>query len=299
MTIPITQANDENYVRACTTERKFAATIFGDIAYYERGTGDVILFFHGFPLNHFQWRGVIDQLSLDRRCIAPDFMGLGYTKVAPGQGVTPSDQANMIAAFLDHLSIKSVDLIANDSGTGVAQLFVTRFPERVRTLLLTNGDVEPDSPPPPLVPFIQMAREGKFADEFLVSSVQDKERTRSLNGLGGLTYSNPANLTDAAINYYFSPLINSEEDKKLVNAYASSLDPNPLKGIESALRQCTVPTRIIWGMSEVIFSLESPDYLARILPNSKGVRRIADGKLFFPEEYPDVIAEEARLLWTA
>ena len=114
-----------------------------------------------------------------------------------------------------------------------------------------------------------------------------------------LTYSNPANLTDAAIDYYLDPLISSEENKALVNAYVSALAPNSLEGIESALRQCTIPTRIIWGMKEVIFSLESPDYLDRILPNSKGVRRIENGKLFFPEEYPDVITEEARLLWNA
>jgi len=33
------------------------------------------------------------------------------------------------------------------------------------------------------------------------------------------------------------------------------------------------------------------------LPRSLGVRRIEGAKLFFPEEFPDVIAEEARKLW--
>jgi haloalkane dehalogenase len=28
-----------------------------------------------------------------------------------------------------------------------------------------------------------------------------------------------------------------------------------------------------------------------------GIRRIEKAKLFFPEEYPDIIAAEARLLW--
>jgi haloalkane dehalogenase len=32
-------------------------------------------------------------------------------------------------------------------------------------------------------------------------------------------------------------------------------------------------------------------------PRSRGVRRIAGANLFFPEEMPDVIAEEARRLW--
>ena len=54
----------------------------------------------------------------------------------------------------------------------------------------------------------------------------------------------------------------------------------------------------IWGMSDTIFSKDSPDYLDRLLPNSRGVRRIPEAKLFFPEEFPDVIAEEAHKLWT-
>ena len=68
-------------------------------------------------------------------------------------------------------------------------------------------------------------------------------------------------------------------------------------GIEPALRRCKVPTRIVWGMADDIFAKESPDYLDRLLPNSRGVRRLPKAKLFWPEEYPDVVAEEARKLW--
>jgi haloalkane dehalogenase len=58
-----------------------------------------------------------------------------------------------------------------------------------------------------------------------------------------------------------------------------------------------VPTRIVWGTGDTIFSKDSPGYLDRTLPNSRGVRRIPGAKLFFPEEFPDEIAEEARRLW--
>jgi hypothetical protein len=91
--------------------------------------------------------------------------------------------------------------------------------------------------------------------------------------------------------------VSSPQRKALVNAYAVGLDPNPLAGIESALKRCTVPTRIVWGMGDTIFSPASPDYLDRTLPHSLGVRRIEGAKLFFPEEFPDVIAAEALRLW--
>ncbi len=107
--------------------------------------GDAALFLHGFPLNGFQWRSALDRLSRYRRCVVPDFLGLGFAEVAPNQAVTPAAQVEMLAALLDSLSIQRVDLVANDSGGAVAQLFAIRHPERVSTLLLTNCDTEPDS----------------------------------------------------------------------------------------------------------------------------------------------------------
>ncbi|HEY5809211.1 MAG TPA: alpha/beta hydrolase [Povalibacter sp.] len=279
--------------------RRFAATSFGRIAYVERGSGPAALFLHGFPLNGFQWRGQLDRLAAVRRCIAPDFMGLGYTEVASGQSLAPSAQVEMLAALLDLLRVTTVDVVANDSGGAVAQLFMLRYPDRVRTLLLTNCDVEPDSPPPALMPVIDMSRAGTFADQWLAPWVADKALARSKQGIGGMTFTYPTNPTDEAIDCYLGPLVSSPQRKALVHAYALALDPNPLAGIESALRQCKVPTRIVWGTGDDIFSAASPGYLDRVLPNSRGVRHVEGAKLFFPEEFPDLIAGEARRLWDA
>lgn len=277
--------------------RRYVETPFGRIAYVERGSGEAALFLHGLPLNGFQWRGALERLAAHRRCVAPDFMGLGYTQLADGQSVAPAAQVEMLAVLLDRLSIASVDLVANDSGGAVAQLFVLRYPERVRTLLLTNCDVEPDSPPPALQPVIELSRAGKFADEWIAPWVADKTLVRSAKGLGGLTYTYPDRLSDEAIDYYLAPLVSSARRKAQLHAYVLALDPNPLAGIEPALKRCRVPTRVVWGTGDDIFSPASPDYLDRTMGNSRGVRRVPGAKLFFPEEFPDVIAEEARRLW--
>jgi pimeloyl-ACP methyl ester carboxylesterase len=92
-------------------------------------------------------------------------------------------------------------------------------------------------------------------------------------------------------------VLGSARNKALLHAYAIALERNALLGIEAALKRCRVPTRIVWGMGDTIFSPASPDYLDRTLGNSRGVRRLERSKLFWPEERPDVIAEEARRLW--
>ena len=277
--------------------RKFIDTRQGRIAYIERGDGPAALFLHGFPLNSFQWRGIIPSLSGLRRCIAPDFLALGFTEVADGQSVSPQAQIDMLTELLGKLSVSSIDLVANDSGGAIAQLFLKRWPNRVRTLLLTNCDTQPDSPPPAVLPVIELARAGKFADEWLSPWVRDKVLARSDKGLGGQCYANPAHPTDEAIDTYLGPLVNSPQRKRLTNAYAAALAPNPLEGIQSALTRCDIPTRIVWGMADKIFSQKSPDYLDHVFANSKGVRRLEGAKLFFPEEMPEVIVEEAKFLW--
>ena len=277
--------------------RRFVQTAFGRIAYVERGNGKAALFLHGFPLNSFQWRGALDRLSPYRRCIAPDFMGLGYTEVAAGQSVAPDAQVAMLIALLDTLGVERVDLIGSDSGGAVAQLFITRHPERVRSLLLTNCDTEHESPPAAMLPVIALSHQGKFADQWLAPWLADKHLARSAQGIGGMCYANPANPTDEAIDAYFRPLLSSPQRKALVHAYAMALEHNPLQGIGPALRRCKVPTRIVWGEDDTIFSLAGATYLDQTLGHSLGVRRLANAKLFYPEERPDVIAEEARKLW--
>jgi haloalkane dehalogenase len=197
-------------------QRRFAATPFGRIAYLDRGKGRTTLFLHGFPLNSYQWRGVIARVEHRRRSIAPDLLGLGYTEVKAGQSVTPATQVAMVSALLDGLSIKQVDLVANDSGGAVAQLFLARHPERVRTILLTNCDTEPDSPPSAVVPVIELARAGRFADAWLAPWVADKSPARSPKGLGGIAYTFPDKLENETIDYYLGPLVSTPERKALV-----------------------------------------------------------------------------------
>jgi hypothetical protein len=55
--------------------------------------------------------------------------------------------------------------------------------------------------------------------------------------------------------------------------------------------------RIVWGTGDDIFSCASAAYLDRLFANSRGVRLLPEAKLFWPEEFPEVIAEEAVRLW--
>jgi pimeloyl-ACP methyl ester carboxylesterase len=202
----------------------------------------------------------------------------------------------MLAMLLDSLHIDSVDLVGNDSGGLVSQVFVAKYPHRVRTLLLTNCDVDQYSPPPLFLPLIDLAKKGTLVDRFIVSQLNDKQLARSAKGLGG-AYTYPDRLTDETIETYFKPIVETPLKKAQMQEYTVSLGINPLVAIREDLRQWKGPARIVWGLKDSIFPVESAEWLDKTLPGSRGVRKLEDANLFFPEEMPDVIAEEALALW--
>ena len=68
-------------------ERKKRTNVRGlDIAYYEVGSGDPIIFLHGNPTSSYLWRNVIPHLEHLGRCIAPDMIGLGDSDPLPNSG---------------------------------------------------------------------------------------------------------------------------------------------------------------------------------------------------------------------
>ena len=276
--------------------RRFADLPMSRVAYVEHGRGPAALFVHGYPLNSYQWRGAIERLHRHRRCIAPDVMSLGHTETPPGQPLTPEAQVRMLAALLDSLHVDIVDLVGNDSGGLVAQLFVAKHPLRVRTLLLTNCDVDENNPPAGFVPLVELAKKGVFVDRLLSPQLGDKTLARSANGLGSV-YSYPEKLDDETIEVYLRPLVETPLKKTQVDAYAVALGTNVLVPIREQLRAWKNPSRMVWGLKDNLFGVKWADWLDKTLLGSRGVRKVEDANLFFPEEMPDLIADECAKLW--
>ncbi len=276
--------------------RRFAETRFGRIAYVERGSGPAAFFLHGWPLNGFHWRGSMARLSDVRRCIAADFMGLGYTEVPADTDLSPVSQCEMIIALMDALKIDRADLVSNDSATTIAQLLAARHPARVRSMLITNGDVHTNSPPEPLKPTIEEARQGLLIGR-LEKQFIDPRIAQTPEGLG-IVYTDPTFLTPELVDVYLRPLLSSPVRRRQCQDYGVAFEPNPLPAIEQDLRRSTIPARILWGTGDFLFLPEWAEWLDKALPQSQGVRYVDGAKLFFTEEFPDIVAEEARRLWT-
>jgi pimeloyl-ACP methyl ester carboxylesterase len=189
------------------SSRQFAGTPLGRIAYIEQGSGPATLFLHGLPLCSYQWRGVIEDLASVRRCIALDEMGLGYTEVAVGQEVSFAEQARMIAAFLDAAKIDRVDVVGNDTGAGISQIFAATYPARVRTLTLTNCEVHDLWPNALLTGFYQGVASGAVP-QLMKKMLSDITLARQQ--LGALVYEDAEVFTPETVQVYLAPIVASD-----------------------------------------------------------------------------------------
>lgn len=151
-----------------------------------------------------------------------------------------------------------------------------------------------DSPPAKIQPILDMARAGTLADA-TAEWLTDKPKARAT--LGAAVFADPSRFADETIDYYVTPLVSTPLRRAQYHAFHVALSPNPLAGIEAGLKRSQVPVRIVWGAADDIFDQGDAEYLDRTFPNSRGIRRVPGAKLFFQEEFPDVIAEEARALW--
>jgi pimeloyl-ACP methyl ester carboxylesterase len=280
-------------VKSFHAQRRFVDVSSGRIAHYEQGTGPVALFIHGVPLNGYHWRHVIAGLSDARRCIALDLMGLGYTEISPGQDVSFSEQARMIGQFLDALGIDCVDLIGNDSGGAISQIFATRNPERLRSLTLTNCDVHELWLSPEIKPTIQAARDGKLADIYQ-TLLDDPAKARAAFARA---YANPEVLTDDVVRVYLEPLLATPERRAAFHRYWTSFDMTQTTAIEPGLRALQVPTLIVWGPDDIFFGLESARWLQATIPGVTRLVEVPDAKLFFAEDRPQALLEPLRAFY--
>jgi pimeloyl-ACP methyl ester carboxylesterase len=260
--------------------RHSVQTASGRISYVEQGAGPAALFVHGVLLNGHLWRHQLTHMSDIRRCIAVDLLAHGDTEIAPDQDVSVTANSKMLAEFLHALKIDQVDVIGNDSGGGIAQIFCALYPARVRSLTLTDCDTHDNWPPEAFK--VDMVKAGGLRDT-LNAMLADKTIFRSPGALGP-AYERPEAVTDEDIETYLRPLVRTEQRTRDLQRFVVAFDNKHTRVIEPQLRELRASTLIVWGTDDVYFPLKWAHWLAKTIPGAKPPVELERARIFFPEE---------------
>jgi proline iminopeptidase len=107
------------------------------LAYHVLGEGAPVICLPGGPMQDSAYLGDLGGLSAHRQLIMADLRGTGQSGVPADPASYRCDRlVGDVEALRQHLRLDQVDLLAHCAGANLAALYVTRYPERVRSLAL-------------------------------------------------------------------------------------------------------------------------------------------------------------------
>jgi len=260
------------------------------------GPGRPALFVHGVGTSSYLWRHVIEELDGQRRCVAVDLPLHGRTPAAADQDFTLPGLARFVADCCDALELAEVDLVANDTGGAVSQVFAAGHPERLHTLTLTNCEAHDNVPPKALLPAVLLARMGLYAR---IAPRLARDIPRARKRIFGLSYQDITRLPEDIVRAWVEPQIGTAEAARQSQRLLTSLHARDLLAVEPALARLQVPTLIVWGTKDIFFRRKWAYWLRDTIPGATEVVEIDGGRLFFPDERAAELTVALRRHWAA
>ena len=277
--------------------RSQVRTRSGPASYVDTGgPGRPVLFVHGVGTSSYLWRNVIGQLDGERRCVAVDLPLHGHTPAAADQDFSLPGFARFLAEFCAGLQLNDIDLVANDTGGAISQVFATGHPELLHTLTLTNCEAHDNLPPKVLLPAAWLAHMGLAAR---ISPRLLRDIRRGRKRFYGLGYQDIENLPEDLARFWLESQFATPELARQNQRIMTSLHARDLLAIEPALARLQVPTLIVWGTGDIFFRRKWAYWLRDTIPGATEVVEIEGGRLFFPDERAAELTAALRRHWAA
>jgi len=240
--------------------------VYGQYIHYaETGNGPPIVLLHGLWGGLNEWEPIIDPLAENHRVIVMDFIGF-HNSDKPDVHYHNALLAQFLAGFIEALELRDVILMGHAMGANTATYTAYHHPERIAGLILVDGagyrNPDRDLSQPLSEGMIRFRR---------VATGSSLATTRGL--LERRVY-NPNDVTDEWVENAFRMWVNS----------AAAIGDMLLEGgdlTEEEMRQIKLPTLVVWGAEDKVFSPGNAERLSNDIEGS--VVRIIDRAGHLPQ----------------
>lgn len=259
----------------------------GTIHYEDHGSGEQLVFVHGFGANGLLWKETAGALAGAHRCIVPDWpLGSHPEAMRPDADLTPPGMARLVSEFIAALELEDVTVVGNDSGGAVCQMLVTEQPARIARLVLTNCDCFEKFPPGR---FKAMSKLLKIpgASVVMAQSMRLRANRRSPLAYGALT-AKP--IDDDLLIAWTGPQIRDAGIRRDGARFMAAADTRDTMRAAEKLRDLRIPGLLVWGAADRFFTLADAQRLADLIPDSQVVE-IPGAKTFVQLDEPVLVAD--------
>jgi len=265
-----------------------------DVFYREAGdkNAPTLLLLHGFPTSSHMFRNLMSELSDSYHMLAPDFPGFGNSSQPSMDDFdyTFDNLAATVEGFLDTLGVTKYSIYLMDYGAPVGFRIAAKYPERVDTLIIQNGNAYDEG----LREFWDPIkvywndRTPENAEPLTGFITPDGVKWQYTHGVRDLQAISPDNWN--IDHRHLSREGNPAIQLALFYDYQSNVPLYP--SWQAYFREHQPPTLIVWGKNDYIFPAEGAHPYKRDLKNLDF--NLLDTGHFALEEDGDVIAGHIR-----
>ncbi|MFX1450022.1 MAG: alpha/beta fold hydrolase [Promethearchaeota archaeon] len=262
--------------------------------YVDEGKGEPIVCVHGESTWGYLYRKFISKLSDTNRIIVPDHMGFGKSEVPQDKPYILAQHVDNLTKLLLELDLNNITFIFQDWGGPISFGFATRYPERVKRLVIMNTSVGVAKPDRRLW-FESMVEDGTydqlmgnmkvFIPQIMIGTLVRKI-SREEKKLLKKAYTAPFPNKESCIGAMAFP-----KDIPKGDIHQSSKIMQEIRDNLVLLKD--KPKILIWGMKDRIFPPKIIEVWEKIYPGIKSYK-IENAAHFLQEDAPDDIIEIIR-----
>lgn len=213
----------------------------GEFQYLEEGEGSVLILLHGLFGALSNWADVINYFSKNYKVVIP----LMPIYDLPLLSTNVKELASFIHRFISYKQYDTVNLIGNSLGGHVALVYITQFPEKVRTLTLTGSSG-----------LYENAMGGSFPRREDYNFIRSKIE---------LTFYDPKTTTKELVDEVYEILNNKSKLIRIISLAKSAIRHN----MADELHTIKAPSCLIWGKNDTITPPEVAEEFHKLLPSSE------------------------------
>ncbi|MEM9093033.1 MAG: alpha/beta hydrolase [Cyanobacteria bacterium P01_F01_bin.53] len=228
-----------------------------NVFYRESGRAQqrAVVLLHGYPASSHMYRDVLAALGAEFYLIAPDYPGFGHSDFPDSKDYeyTFENLATTIDTFLEQKGITEFVLVMQDYGAPVGYRLATKYPDRVKGLIVMNGNAYEEGFHPENSAPVSAYWENRTAETETIIVNQ----LMSLDGIKWMYTEgtrNPESINPDNWILDFSRIVRPGQQKvqlDLFYDYQNNIKLYP--EWHAYLRKYQPPTLIAWGVNDPIF----------------------------------------------
>ncbi|MGZ4185397.1 MAG: alpha/beta fold hydrolase [Solirubrobacteraceae bacterium] len=265
----------------------------GTIEYEDTaGTGPVVVLLHGLLMDQSLWADVVEELSVDHRCIVPTLpLGAHRVPISDHADLSLRAVAALVGEFIDRLDLREVTLVGNDTGGALVQLIAAERSDRLAGIVLVSCDAFDNYPPGLTGKALVLT--GKLAPR-LFGLFMQQMRFRPIRRLP-IAFGWMTKRGDKTTKQWLRPVLARQEIRRDTVRVLRSISAERGVMVEAAeaLADFHGSALVVWAAEDRIMPPEHGRRLVELLPNGRLVE-IADSYTLIPLDQPGRLARSIR-----